>query len=1207
MEDKDIRQKLIVQTKFWNNKEGYEKGQCQQFWNSILRCFNPQIDLPNTIVYEKQVKDPATGSTKFIDAYIPHTRIIIEQKSSNIALDKPEPQSGGAMLTPFQQAERYDNWLPLDEKARYIVCSNFRFIEIHDRNKPLEPPFIIPFTEDGVSKNYYRLKFLLDQGSTVSALETAVSKAAAIQIGSLYNDILRLYSKEEITPELFHNINVFCVRLVFCLYAEDALVFSRKDMFGLYLKNYNKNRDEFRLHLKLLFQTLNTPPSERDSEDLRLNEFPYTNGGLFANNVKLPKLTENIAFNITQNFSLGFDWSPINPAIFGAMFESTLSSKDRREGGMHYTTTENIDKALAPLFLDELRSRLSNAINIPDLSAKRDALLRLQDELASIRILDPACGSGNFLTYCYMELRRMENKILYELHTAGLSSSIKVSLSQFHGFEINEFAVDTAKTALWIAQNQMLHETQQILGENFAELPLCNIDTIHCLNALQINWEDYIKPKDLDYIVGNPPFVGARIMNEEQKKDIINIFGKDWKNVGNMDYVTCWYKKAFDYIKQNSKIRCAFVSTNSICQGEQVANLWKPLMDGGLRIIFAYRTFKWESDSVGMAHVHCVIVGFDLTPQPPLLRGEGEEERSMANSSEGEDAYNSISSMQSSHPSPLRRGVGGEVEYIATSSSPLQSSHPSPLRRGDGGEVNTATPSSPSSFSRSAAAEVIRHQRITPEKLEMARSFRKNPTESEDAVWQMIRNRKIRNLKWRRQQIIDGFIADFYCAELNAVLEIDGSVHETEEAMLYDEARTEIFARRGIKTYRIKNSDCNIINVTKLVERMISDLTPQPPLLEGEGEEACSMESSSSPIQSSHPSPSSSPMQSSHPSPLRRGVGGEVKTPLPSSTPMQSSHPSPLRRGVGGEVKHIYNPDGTIETAKNINAYLLNGSNVFVESRNKPICAVPEIGIGNKPIDGGNYLFTETEKDEFIKQEPNSAKFFRPWYGSEEFINGKKRFCLWLGDANPLELAKLPKCLERIKAVKEFRLASKSEGTRKIAAKPTRFHVENFPDGNYLLIPKVSSEKRKYIPIGFMDKNDFSSDLVFIIPNATLYEFGILTSIVHNAWMRVVAGRLKSDYRYSKDIVYNNFPWPKSIDNGQLTIDNAAQKILDIREKYLSEGASLATLYGENLDLLFTDLAEAHRELDAIVLGLYGLKKDATEAEMVARLFEMIF
>jgi len=948
MEDKDIRQKLIVQTKFWNNKEGYEKGQCQQFWNSILRCFDPQIDLPNTIVYEKQVKDPATGSTKFIDAYIPHTRIIIEQKSSNIALDKPEPQSGGAMLTPFQQAERYDNWLPLDEKARYIVCSNFRFIEIHDRNKPLEPPFIIPFTEDGVSKNYYRLKFLLDQGSTVSALETAVSKAAAIQIGSLYNDILRLYSKEEITPELFHNINVFCVRLVFCLYAEDALVFSRKDMFGLYLKNFNKNRDEFRLHLKLLFQTLNTPPSERDSEDLRLNEFPYTNGGLFANNVKLPKLTENIAFNITQNFSLGFDWSPINPAIFGAMFESTLSSKDRREGGMHYTTTENIDKALAPLFLDELRSRLSNAIKIPDLRTKCDTLLNLQNELSSIRILDPACGSGNFLTYCYMELRRMENKILYELHSAGVetrliaSLQIRVSLSQFHGFEINEFAVDTAKTALWIAQNQLLHETQQILGENFAELPLCNIDTIHCLNALQINWEDYIKPKELDYIVGNPPFVGYSLQSKEQKEDVISIFGKDWKNVGTMDYVTCWYKKAFDFIKHNPKIHCAFVSTNSICQGEQVANLWKPLMEDGLTIDFAYRTFRWESDSVGMAHVHCVIVGFG--------------------------------------------------------------------------------------------------------------------------------------------------IADDSAA--NAV--------ET---------------------------------------RLIASLQTHP--------------------------------------------------------------------------KRIYNPDGTIETAKNINAYLLDGPNVFVESRNKPICNVSEMMKGNMPTDNGNFIIEGDKYYDFLMLEPKAKPYIKPYIGAEEFLHNKKRYCLWLKDAKLLELNEMPLVMERIKAVREFRLKSKKAATNKKANTPTLFDEIRQPDSNYLLVPCHSSEKRKYIPIGYMDKDIISSNANLIIPNATLYEFGILTSIVHNAWMRVVAGRLESRYRYSKDIVYNNFPWPdtqgRDAINRVSTIQTAAQKILDTREKYLKQGASLATLYGENLDLLFTDLAEAHRELDAIVLGLYGLKKDATEAEMVARLFEMIF
>ncbi|MBQ1698463.1 MAG: class I SAM-dependent DNA methyltransferase, partial [Bacteroidales bacterium] len=622
--DKSIKQNLVAQTKFWNAQQGYEKGKTQQFWNSILKCFNPDIDLAQTVVYEKQVKDPHSQSTKFIDAYITTTNVLIEQKSSHVALDRPEPQSDGTALTPFQQAERYDNWLPLVEKARYIVCSNFRTIEIHDRNKPLEPPTVIPFTPDGVSRNYYRLKFLLDKESTVTALETAVSKNAALLIGELYNDIIALYNEDEITPTLLHDLNVFCVRMVFCFYAEDSLVFSKKDMFGNFLQDFHHKRSAFRAMLKCLFTVLNTPYEQRDSEEKELNQFPYINGGLFEKQTQLPRFTENIAYSITQKISLGFDWSPINPAIFGAMFESTLSSDDRREGGMHYTTTDNIDKALAPLFLDGLRQKLDAAVKIADPKQKRDTLLALQDTLASIRILDPACGSGNFLTYAYMELRRIENKILYELLTAGFlseetlhatslqSSLIKVSLSQFYGFEINDFAVDVAKTALWISQNQMLHETQQILGTSLPELPLCNIETFHCVNSLRIKWEDYVKPQDLDYIVGNPPFVGARLMNAAQKEDIVNIFGNDWKNIGNMDYVTCWYKKAYDYIQHNPKIRCAFVSTNSICQGEQVATLWKPLFEGGLTIDFAYRTFRWESDSVGMAHVHCVIVGFSL-------------------------------------------------------------------------------------------------------------------------------------------------------------------------------------------------------------------------------------------------------------------------------------------------------------------------------------------------------------------------------------------------------------------------------------------------------------------------------------------------------------------------------------------------------------------------------------------------------------------
>ena len=922
MEDKDIRQKLIVQTKFWNNKEGYEKGQCQQFWNSILRCFDPQIDLPNTIVYEKQVKDPASGSTKFIDAYIPHTKVLIEQKSSHIDLDKPEPQSGGTMLTPFQQAERYDNWLPLNEKARYIVCSNFRTIEIHDRNKPLEPPYIIPFTEDGVSHNYYRLKFLLDKESSVTALETAVSKAAALQIGELYNEILRQYPKDEMTLELFHNINVFCVRLVFCLYAEDALVFSRKDMFGNYLKAFIQNSDEFRLHLKLLFQTLNTPPSERDSEDVRLNEFPYTNGGLFAANVRLPKLSQNIAFNITQRFSLGFDWSPINPAIFGAMFESTLSSKDRREGGMHYTTTDNIDKALAPLFLDRLRSQLSDATKIPDLNTKRDTLLSLQDELSSIRILDPACGSGNFLTYCFMELRRLENKILYELHTAGLldatQSPVKVSLSQFHGFEINEFAVDTAKTALWIAQNQLLHETQQILGENIPELPLNDITTIHCVNALRINWEDYVNPSDLDYIVGNPPFVGHQWRSETQKEDMDLVFN-GFGNYGKLDYVACWYKKAADFMQNNKKIRCAFVSTNSIVQGESVATMWKPLFDNSkLNINFAYRTFRWESDSIGMAHVHCVIIGFSI----------------------------------------------GENDF--------------------------------------------------------------------------------------EKKIID---------------------------------------EKGIS-----------------------------------------------------------------------------------------------------------------KNARNINGYLLDAPNVFIENRGKPLMqGLSKMSKGSQPTDGGNLILSAGERDDLIKKYPQTSSFIRQYVSADDFINNKLRYCLWLKGVTPNEYTKIKPIMERLEKVREMRLKSPTASVKRDAEIPMLFTQIRQPETDYLVVPEVSSEQRKYIPIGFMSKDIIVSNMIYAVPNASLYLFGVLISKVHMSWMRIMAGRLEMRYRYTP-AVYNNFPFCNPSKEKRAEIENTAKGILDARA--LFSKASLADLYNELT--MPPELRKAHNENDRAVLTAYGLPKDATETEITSYLFHLL-
>ena len=922
MDDKQIKQNLKVQTKFWNAQGGYEKGQAQQFWNSILRCFDDKINLSETIVYEKQVKEPGTNNTKFIDGYITKTRVIIEQKSSHIDLNKPEPQSDGSKLTPFQQAERYDNWLPLNEKARYIVCSNFRAIEIHDRNRPLEPPTIIPFTDDEIEKNYYRLKFLLDEQSSVTALEVAVSKAAAQHIGSLYDDIIKLYQKEELTPDFLHSLNVFCVRLVFCFYAEDALVFRRKDMFGNYMKKYTQSRDEFRKNLKLLFDVLNTPNQERDPDDLALNEFPYVNGGLFALKTPLPRITENIAIKITQKISLGFDWSPINPAIFGAMFESTLSPQARREGGMHYTSTDNIDKAVGTLFLNDLRQKLTDIIATGDINQKTENLINFQKEIASIKVFDPACGSGNFLTYSYMELRRLENKVLYELKTMGVDvpqSPVMVSLSQFYGLEINDFAVDTAKTALWIAQNQMLHETQEILGTPLPELPLSNIDTIHCVNALREDWEKYAPTEEIDYIVGNPPFVGHQWRSEEQKEEMDLVFD-GFDTYGKLDYVACWYKKAADFMQHNTQIRCAFVSTNSIVQGESVATMWKPLFEKlNVNIEFAYRTFRWESDSIGMAHVHCVIIGFSVSG-------------------------------------------------------------------------------------------------------------------STDAA------------------------------------------------------------------------------------------------------------------------------------------------------------------------KMLYNADGTIEIAKNINGYLLNAPNVFIENRGKPLMkGLSKMSKGSQPTDGGNLILSAEEKDELIKIYPQTSSFIRQYISADDFINKKLRYCLWLKGVAPNEYTKIKPIMERLEKVREMRLKSPTASVKRDADIPMLFTQIRQPETDYLVVPEVSSEQRKYIPIGFMSKDIIVSNMIYAVPNASLYLFGVLISKVHMSWMRITAGRLEMRYRYTP-AVYNNFPFCNPTKEQRTEIENTAKGILDARA--LFPNASLADLYNELT--MPPELRKAHNKNDKAVMKAYGFPTNASESEMVAKCFEMI-
>ncbi len=950
--------------KRWEGK-GYEKGESQVFWTELVTQVYG-VDTPSTfITFEQQAQ---LDHTSFIDVLIPSTHVMIEQKSIDKDINKPIRQSDGTLLTPFQQAQRYSAALPYSQRPRWIVICNFKEFAVHDMENPNGEPYIIMLKDLG--KEYYRLQFLVEQGNEHLQKEMEVSMKAGEIVGKLYDALIKQYI-DPTKPSTMRSLNILCVRLVFCLYAEDAGIFGKHDMFHDYLAQFDV--ETMRAELIRLFHVLNTKPEDRDPylrEDLAA--FPYANGGLFEEEIEIPRFTEEIRRLLLRNASMDFDWSMISPTIFGAVFESTLNPETRRSGGMHYTSIENIHKVIDPLFLDDFNEEFGTIMEEQVLKTRHKKLLAFQDKLASLKFLDPACGSGNFLTETYLSLRRMENKAIKELYGNQVVMGefiIKVSIQQFYGIEINDFAVTVATTALWISEAQMLAETEQIIHQNMDFLPLKTYTNIREGNALRMAWDEWPVSQDMptivanktiiypleeeqptemaqepivrydgielftkkmelhhspkplethhvhfDYIMGNPPFVGARMKSEQQAEDIIHIFGPKWKNVGNLDYVSAWYKKCAEMMK-GTNIHAALVSTNSICQGEQVANLWAPLYKEGIHINFAHRTFRWDSEASLMAHVHVIVVGFS------------------------------------------------------------------------------------------------------------------------------------------------------YC--------------DAKQKKIYD--------------------------------------------------------------------------------------------------------------------------NGTVLHVNNINAYLSDAPNVFIYSRQHPIAEVPEIGIGNKPIDGGNYLFEKNEMDDFIKMEPKSINYFKPWYGSIEFIHQKPRYCLWLGDCTPGELRQMPHCVKRIEAVRQLRLESKSAGTRKLADRPTRFHVENMPKSNFIIVPSVSSERRRYVPMGFMSPDVLASNLVLIIPDATLYHFGVLESNVHMAWMRAVCGRLKSDYRYSKDIVYNNFPWPTPTDEQKAKIEQTAHSIIDSRAKY--PDSSLADLYDPNL--MPYDLLQAHRENDRAVMAAYGFPTKISESECVAALFNL--
>lgn len=948
----------------WTGK-GYEKGQSQIFWTELLTDVLG-VETPSEIIsFEDQVK---LDHTAFIDAYIHKTHVMIEQKSIEKDLSAPLKQSDGSMLTPFQQAKRYASELPYSKRPRWIITCNFRSFYIYDMEQPQAEPFIILL--ENLEKEAHMLHFIVKDEDVALKHEMEVSVKAGEMVGRIYDAFLRQFGGTE-TPEDLHALNVLCVRLVFCLYAEDAGIFG-KDQFYYYLKSFTV--EHLRMALRDLFQVLDTPIEQRDRFlEPNLAAFPYVNGSLFRQQPGevIPPFSQDVVDCLLNQASLSFDWSDISPTIFGAVFESTLNPDTRRSGGMHYTSIENIHKVIDPLFLDDLKEEFNKIKNIVAEKTRRTELSKFQDKLASLKFLDPACGSGNFLTETYLSLRRLENQVIMEM-TKGQTllgfndefSPVKVNIYQFYGIEINDFAVDVATTALWIAENQMLQETQKIINRDLDILPLKAYHNIKKGNALRESWSLWPISKDIptifakktnlyiptdantlqaeeamasyneinvispnirinpvqeqsvevkfDYIMGNPPFVGNNNMNSDQREDILPYFPKN----KTIDYVASWYIKAAQ-VMQGTNIRTALVSTNSITQGEQVPILWKQMFEKyNVHIDFAWRTFHWDSESSLKAHVHCVIVGFSSTP----------------------------SSQQK-------------------------------------------------------------------------------------------------------------------------------------------------------KIYQGKQ----------------------------------------------------------------------------------------------------------ITVVNNINAYLLDAPNTLIYSRSKPLCDVASIRKGNQPTDGGNLIIEKEDYKDFVSKEPNAIPYIKKLIGAREYINGLDRYCLWLKGIAPSKLRAMPHVMDRVAAVREMRLASSDASTRKLADIPTLFRETNNPD-SYIVIPSTSSENRQYVPLGFLNNDTIPTNSVLIIPDATLYHFGVLTSNVHMAWMRAVCGRLKSDYRYSKDIVYNNFPWPTPTDAQKAKIEKTAQAILDARALY--PDSSLADLYDEVTMPL--ELRKAHQQNDCAVMAAYGFPtKDFTESDCVAELLKM--
>lgn len=907
--------------KYWKDK-GYEKGESQSFWLSLLRDVFGKEHPEQFIFFEEQVH---LDHTSFIDGNIPSTKVLIEQKGIGKDLNKPIKQSDGTFLTPFQQAKRYITELPLSQHPRWVVTCNFEKFFVYDMERPGGDPEEILLKN--LEKEYYRLQFLVDDENIHLKKEMDVSIAAGEIVGLLYDAFAKRYVNPESEKSL-KSLNVLCVRLVFCLYAEDSGIFGRKNMFHDYLSEFDSKH--MRHALIDLFKVLDTKEEDRDpymqEDSPMLASFPYVNGGLFADeNIEIPSITDEIRELLLAKASDDFDWSEISPTIFGAVFESTLNPETRRKGGMHYTSIENIHKVIDPLFLDDLKKEFFDIKKISVNRTKTKKLEQFQEKLSKLTFFDPACGSGNFLTETYLSLRKLENEVIDLLRhgqtdlfaTDKHNSQIMVNISQFYGIEINDFAVTVAKTALWIAESQMMQKTAEVLGIDLDFLPLKTNANIVEGDALKFEWHDLIPNYKCSYIMGNPPFIGKKEQTKEQKTELLTLYGKGIAGSGNMDYVTGWYIKASQYI-YHTNIACAFVSTNSIAQGEQAPVLWKKLEQFNISIDFAYRAFIWSSEAKEKAHVHCVIIGFS------------------------------------------------------------------------------------------------------------------------------------NNLK---------------------------------------------------------------------------------------------------------------------------------------------------------KEKRIFN-DNQCSKATNINPYLLNAPTVILQNRKKPLFDVPEMCYGSMPIDNNNLILDENDYKEILKENKENIKFVRSYVGGNELLNGTKRWCLWLDGISPIEFMKSKFIMNRIEANRNYRLhESTRPQTIKAGETPHLFGEIRQPNNGALVIPKVSSEDRPYIPISYVEPEIIINGSALMVPNATLYHFGILSSNIHNAWMRTVAGRLESRYQYSAGMVYNNFPWPEITTEQKIKIEQCAQKILDARQKYAD--ISLANMYKERNYILLSDLKKAHEDNNKAVMKAYGFKQNMTEDEIVTELMKM--